>query len=55
MQQVTANANRIIEQLRQGASFAGYARQYSEASTAAVGGDLGWVRPEQLPEQLAAA
>jgi peptidyl-prolyl cis-trans isomerase SurA len=53
MQQVTANANRIIEQLRQGASFAGYARQYSEASTAAVGGDLGWVRPAQLPEQLA--
>src|SRR5262249_44591981 len=26
---------------------------YSEASTAAVGGDLGWVRPEQLPAQLA--
>ena len=49
------NANQIIAQLRQGASFAGYARQYSEASTAAVGGDLGWVRPEQLPEQLAAA
>jgi peptidyl-prolyl cis-trans isomerase SurA len=55
MPQVMANANRIIEQLRQGASFAGYARQYSEASTAAVGGDLGWVRPAQLPEQLAAA
>ena len=54
-QQVMAKANQIIEQLRQGASFAGYARQYSEASTAAVGGDLGWVRPAQLPEQLAAA
>ena len=53
--QVTANANRIIEQLRQGASFVGYARQFSEASTAAVGGDLGWVRPEQLPEQLGQA
>ena len=53
--QVMANANRIIEQLRQGASFVGYARQFSEASTAAVGGDLGWVRPEQLPEQLSAA
>ena len=50
--QAMANANQIIEQLRQGASFAGYARQYSEASTAAVGGDLGWVRPEQLPDQL---
>ena len=53
MPQAVANANRIIEQLRQGASFAGYARQYSEASTAAVGGDLGWVRPAQLPDQLA--
>ena len=39
--QTLANANRILEQLRNGASFAGYARQYSEASTAAVGGDLG--------------
>ncbi|QNN66724.1 peptidylprolyl isomerase [Sphingomonas lutea] len=48
------NANRILEQLRGGASFAGYARQFSEASTAAVGGDLGWVRPEQLPGPLAA-
>ena len=53
--QVRANADRIVEQLRQGASFVGYARQFSEASTAAVGGDLGWVRPEQLPEQIGAA
>ena len=52
--QTVANANQILEQLRGGASFAGYARQYSEASTAAVGGDLGWVRPEQLPAPLAA-
>ncbi len=51
--QVLDNANKILAQLRQGASFAGYARQYSEASTAAVGGDLGWVRPEQLPAPLA--
>ena len=50
-----ANAGRILQQLKSGASFAGYARQYSEASTAAVGGDLGWVRPEQLPAPLAAA
>ena len=52
--EVAANATRIIDQLKNGASFAGYARQYSEASTAAVGGDLGWVRPEQLPAALAA-
>lgn len=53
--QALANANKILDQLKAGASFAGYARQYSEASTAAVGGDLGWVRPEQLPQPLAAA
>lgn len=53
--QTLDNANKILTQLRGGASFAGYARQYSEASTAAVGGDLGWVRPEQLPTPLATA
>jgi peptidyl-prolyl cis-trans isomerase SurA len=53
--QAMANADKILEQLKNGASFAGYARQFSEASTAAVGGDLGWVRPEQLPQPLAAA
>ena len=53
MTQAMSNASQILGQLKQGASFAGYARQYSEASTAAVGGDLGWVRPEQLPEPIA--
>jgi peptidyl-prolyl cis-trans isomerase SurA len=48
-----SNAQRIIDQIRQGASFPAYARQFSEASTAVVGGDLGWVRAEQLPEALA--
>ena len=51
--EAAANASRILQQLKGGASFAGYARQYSEASTAAVGGDLGWVRPEQLPAPIA--
>ena len=53
-QQVIAEANRILEQLRSGASFAGYARQYSQSSSAAVGGDLGWMRPELLPAPLSA-
>lgn len=47
-----SNAERIVQQLRQGASFMAYARQFSEASTAAVGGDLGWVSAEQLPAPL---
>ena len=54
-QQIADNARKIIEQIKQGGSFPAYARQYSEASTAAVGGDLGWVRAAQLPNELAAA
>jgi len=54
-QQVFDNAKRIVEQLRQGGSFVAYARQYSQASTAAVGGDLGWIRLAQLPAELATA
>ena len=50
-----ANASRIVQQLKGGASFVAYARQFSEASTAALGGDLGWVRSAQLPEALATA
>jgi peptidyl-prolyl cis-trans isomerase SurA len=51
--QVLANANKIVEQLKKGGSFVGYARQYSQASTAAVGGDLGWIRLAQLPNAIA--
>jgi len=54
-QQVMANAQQILDQIKQGGSFQAYARQYSEASTAAVGGDLGWVRLPQLPDALAQA
>ncbi|WP_062733234.1 peptidylprolyl isomerase [Sphingobium abikonense] len=53
--QIVANARNIIQQIQQGGSFQAYARQFSEASTAAVGGDLGWIRPAQLPPELAQA
>ncbi len=53
--EVMANAQKITAALQQGASFAAYARQYSEASTSAVGGDLGWIRPEQLPDAIASS
>lgn len=52
---VTENARKIIQALQAGGSFAAYARQFSEASTAVVGGDLGWVKAGQLPESMARA
>lgn len=50
---VRADAQRIVGQIRGGASFVAYARQFSEASSAGVGGDLGWIRAEQLNERIA--
>lgn len=50
---VMTDAGRIVGQIRAGASFVAYARQFSEASTAGLGGDLGWVRAEQLNDAVA--
>ena len=50
--EVLSGAKRIVEQVRGGASFVAYARQFSEASTAAVGGDLGYVQPGQLSQPV---
>jgi peptidyl-prolyl cis-trans isomerase SurA len=52
---VVTNMRKIIEQIRGGGSFQAYARQFSEASTASVGGDLGWIRAAQLPDELSKA
>lgn len=49
-EQVLANASQIVDQLQQGGSFIAYARQFSEATSAAAGGDLGWLRLEQLQQ-----
>ncbi|GAA0861157.1 peptidylprolyl isomerase [Sphingopyxis soli] len=52
---VAENAQKIIQALQAGGSFQAYARQFSEASTAVVGGDLGWVKAAQLPPTMAEA
>ncbi len=46
-------ANRLLEQLRRGATFPVVARQFSEGTTAANGGDIGWMQLGQLSSELA--
>lgn len=53
IQAVRQNAQQIVQQLQQGGSFVAYARQFSESTTASVGGDLGFVRLETLPAEMA--
>ncbi len=53
--QVRQTAQRLADQLRQGADFDSLARQFSQSATASSGGDLGWVRPGQLDSELDAA
>ncbi|MDP6829525.1 MAG: peptidylprolyl isomerase [Alphaproteobacteria bacterium] len=42
----------LLRQLRDGASFAAMARQFSRGATAAQGGAAGWVQPGQLAPAL---
>jgi len=51
-EEVRLGALRMVEQLKQGAAFNAVARQFSQAATAAVGGDLGWVQEGQLSAEL---
>lgn len=55
-QQIAQRASAMIDSLRQGQnSFQGIAFTYSEATTRAQGGSLGWVRSAMLPAPLAQA
>ncbi|SDF05906.1 peptidylprolyl isomerase [Thalassobaculum litoreum] len=51
--EVVQLANRLVEQIRGGASFGSVARQFSQAANANVGGDIGWVLSDQLAPELA--
>jgi len=48
-------ADRLAEQIRGGTSFSAVAQQFSQSPTAAVGGDLGWVLPGELPPDISKA
>ncbi len=53
--QVQALAERLIAQMKQGARFSAVAQQFSQSATAAVGGDIGWIEPDELSPPLAKA
>lgn len=52
--EVYQSMQQMIQQMQQGRPFEYFAR-FSEATTRAQGGDLGWVRPAMLPAPIAAA
>lgn len=54
-QEVRGVAQKLIDQMRQGARFSAVAQQFSQSATASVGGDMGWLRADQLPAELAKA
>lgn len=45
-------AQQLFDQIRSGARFSALARQYSQAPSAANGGDIGWILPGQLSSEL---
>lgn len=47
-------ADRLVENLRKGGKFSALARQFSASATAARGGNIGWVQPGQLNQDLGA-
>jgi peptidyl-prolyl cis-trans isomerase SurA len=50
--QVAAGAAHLLDQIKHGASFPEIARQFSHASSAATGGDMGWVAAGTLPQDI---
>lgn len=41
-------AERLVQQIRDGADFRAVAQQFSKTATAAIGGDVGWILPGEL-------
>jgi peptidyl-prolyl cis-trans isomerase SurA len=54
-EEVRRFAERLSQEMKRGARFSAVARQFSQAASAPVGGDMGWLRSDQLPAELANA
>src|SRR5579884_1797298 len=54
-EEVRKLAEKLTNQMRHGARFSAVAQQFSQSATAAVGGDIGWIRPDQLSPALGKA
>src|SRR5882724_5033455 len=52
---VQQSAQRLLEQLQTGADFASLATQFSQDQSAAQGGDIGWVRADEIDPAVGAA
>ncbi len=51
---VQQSVQRLLDQLNGGADFASLAQEFSQDTTAANGGDIGWRRPDQVDPAIAA-
>jgi peptidyl-prolyl cis-trans isomerase SurA len=52
MEPASKGAAQLVAQLQQGAPFAAVARQFSASSTAAAGGDAGWISQGEMPAEV---
>ena len=50
--QIKQFADNMVQQIKGGANFAAIARQFSQGTGAATGGDIGWIQEGQLPPEL---
>ena len=55
MEQARKGATQLVSQIQQGAPFAAVARQFSSSSTAAAGGDAGWISQGEMPAEVDSA
>ena len=51
-EQTKQAAENLVKQIKGGANFGAVARQFSQSTGAASGGDIGWIQEGQLPAEL---